>query len=217
MLAGSEFSSTSLGERQYNAQRHIDSAREQSKEIDSQLQEVEARCIEAISQHAEREEKRKKAEEEMFGDEMPEEPSVPVKEEEKKEDESWVWLWLYMCGNTSIKWQLGSGFLPPPPLSLSLRYKQLTDDTPTDSFSPSLSLSLSLFLFLSISMMNYCMTPGGRGPCEQVIYTIVKMKRSGRRLNERCEEKRCPWNLLCQTRKGRRKRMTLECICDHGC
>ena len=70
LFTGSEFTSTSLGERLHNAQRHVDSAREQSQQVEMQLQEVPVHCIQAIAEHAEKQERKKKAaEEELLADE----------------------------------------------------------------------------------------------------------------------------------------------------
>ena len=62
-----------MGERLHNAQRHVNSAREQSQKLQTQLQEVMAHCIKTIAEHAEKEEKRKKASEEMFAEDVPKE------------------------------------------------------------------------------------------------------------------------------------------------
>lgn len=81
LFTGSEFTSTSLGERLYNAQRHIDSAHEESQRVQTQLQEVQAHCINVIAEHGEKEEKRQKAEEEMFAEAVPEESNIADDEE----------------------------------------------------------------------------------------------------------------------------------------
>ncbi|XP_076471703.1 diablo homolog, mitochondrial-like isoform X2 [Babylonia areolata] len=67
-LAGSEFTSTSLGERVHNVSRHMEGTRAMRQEVEAQLQEVETHCTEAITKHAERAERRKKAEEDAMFD-----------------------------------------------------------------------------------------------------------------------------------------------------
>lgn len=62
-----------MGERLHNAQRHVNSAHEQSQKLQTQLQEVMAHCIKTIAEHAEKEERRKKAAEEVFAEDVPEE------------------------------------------------------------------------------------------------------------------------------------------------
>ncbi|KAK7486400.1 hypothetical protein BaRGS_00022324 [Batillaria attramentaria] len=61
-LTGANFSSTSLGERLHNAQRHVDSAKAESHRAEEDLRKVQAKSVKIIADHAEAEKKRKKDE-----------------------------------------------------------------------------------------------------------------------------------------------------------
>ncbi|KAK7098707.1 hypothetical protein V1264_002950 [Littorina saxatilis] len=87
-LAGSEFTSTSLGERSYNVQRHLDIARKESQQMESQLRELQAHCIEVIAEHAKKEELKKKAEDEFFGEDESEESETAKDNEHTEQEQS---------------------------------------------------------------------------------------------------------------------------------
>ncbi|KAL8584883.1 hypothetical protein ACOMHN_037586 [Nucella lapillus] len=78
--SGTEFTSTSLGERVHQMTLHTASARQERHKMEAQLRAMQTSCSEAVTKHAERAEQKKKAEDAVFDGDLFEE------NEEEQED-----------------------------------------------------------------------------------------------------------------------------------